>query len=87
MRIKFPENGISVHGGELEIDLTPLNLAEAFMSMSADQQADFFEECVKIGAVWDSCLYYSQLRCIAQSLMDGNHSRGVNMLEDIVKRL
>ncbi|KKM04782.1 hypothetical protein LCGC14_1760700 [marine sediment metagenome] len=84
MRIKMPENGMTVHGGEVEIDF---NLATAFMEMDCDQQARFFEECAKIGITWGSRKYQTQLCEIAESLIDKGHHPGINMLNDIVKRL
>ena len=87
MRIKMPENGIVVHGGEVEIDLTPLNLATAFMGMDCDQQARFFEECAKVGITWGSRKYRTQLCEIAESLIDRGHHSGINMLVDLVKGL
>ena len=87
MRIKMPENGIEVHGGEVEIDLTPIDLATVFMNMDSDQQAGFFEECAKIGISWGEDKYPIQISYIAESLIDGHLHSGINLLEDLLKKL
>jgi hypothetical protein len=84
--VAVPERLVTVSVTKtVEVELTPVEIAQVFAAMSHDEQAAFFVEFARLANTWTSFGRLMQLHAIGRRLIEDGAVLAIESLDEILE--